>query len=97
MASIWIHEFASQPAVNGPLDAASLEPIAKQKVAFGADSTALDERTTYVRLWTDADAVFKYAADPSGVGQTDVPLAAKVGEYFGVMHPKLKIRAIALN
>lgn len=97
MASIWIHEFFSQPLLNGPLPMASLEPDVKQKVAFDASSATLNGNTVFVRLITDADGVFKAALDPSGVGQTDIPIALKSPEYFGVAHPNLKIRATALT
>ncbi|MGI9507333.1 MAG: hypothetical protein ACR2RE_30185 [Geminicoccaceae bacterium] len=73
---------------NGNVMPVGKEPaIATQEVDFTAGeakSSAFQDATTLVRLFSDTAGHFLVGAAPTATTAQDVPIAANAAEYFGV-------------
>lgn len=88
MAVLFISEYAEQVRdLRGYLVAAGQEPtLAEQQVAIGgtsAASSALNAKTTFVRIHTDAICHVSFGTAPTAATTTK-RLAANSTEFFGV-------------
>jgi len=88
MATLYITELNAQGVDNGKhiVPAAMLPALANQTVtltATSAQSSALNEFTTMVRLFTDTACFVLVGADPTAL-TTSMPLAANGDGYFCV-------------
>lgn len=98
MASLYISEYEEMPHTSGSKIPVALEAeITNQKVTIAgasAQSAALNARTRFVRLHTDAICSVKFGTDPTAAA-TDKRMAANATEYFGVpMGANYKIAVI---
>lgn len=87
MATLYITEFAAMPRdhEHTPIPAGELIPVATQAVTFSTStqSTALNAKTRFVRLHTDAICSFKAGSNPTAT-TSDTRMNANQTEYFAV-------------
>jgi hypothetical protein len=88
MAVLFISEYAEQARdLRGYLVAAGQEPtLAEQQVAIGGSSTqsaALNAKTAFVRVHTDAVCYVAFGTNPTA-SSSQKRLAANSTEFFGV-------------
>lgn len=88
MAVLFITEYAEAVIFNGQIIPAGVEPaLAYQTIAIGAGSVqaaaALDAKTKFVRLHTDAICHFKVGTNPTAV-TTESRMPDEGTEFFGV-------------
>ena len=97
MAKLYFSEYSTIGAFASPAQMAMEPSITKQTVDFTsgeAKSAALNARTRFVRVWSDADCCLAVGVDPTA-DTSSLPIAAKAPEYFGVA-PGDKISVVAL-
>lgn len=88
MAVVYISEYSNlaKDLKIGKVNAGVEPALATQTVAIGGasvQSAALNAKTRFVRLHTDAICSFKFGVNPTATA-TDARLAANTTEFFGV-------------
>ncbi len=87
----------AQAALHDTFEA--ITPGVSQGLAFtgaSAQSTAVGETTTLVRLFATEDCFVKVGANPTAVANTSMFIASGIYEYIGIK-PGEKIAAIRLT
>lgn len=86
MATLNIAEFVELASnASGQIPAGKTPAIAHQNVTFTTttQSAAFNDKTNFVRIYSDADAVIEFGTNPTAAAP-GIMVTAGVAEYFGV-------------
>lgn len=89
MPIAYVTEYAELASCDTGVVQAGLEPnLAVQKIDFGAGVAAtpavFNDKTRFVRVWSDTAGYIKFGSSPTAVTATDTPISATTAEFFGV-------------
>lgn len=97
MAKVYITEYAQAKVLDGRILPVGVEPpLTVQTVAIGgtsAQSAALNAKTKFVEVHTDAIMSYKVGTNPTATAN-DARMAANTTKFIGVGEPNLKIAVI---